>query len=449
MRLVCSARSLLALAGAVGLTATAPVAMAQTFKIIPQLSGGTGGNASAFIAGYGQFIVGDSDSANTAGEGVAEGYRFDRFADPSTALVSTGSFSADAFESHATGICADGAFVVGTSLVPVMSGAQSGNQPRAFYWSQFGGLYNIGISGAPSGDLGSSYAYALSGDGGTAVGATTTATSSVLQAFRWQGVVNVLPALPGDGPSIARAVSFNGFAVVGESAGLPFRWTNSGGAGTTSQIPALLGAPDGGGVAFGLNMAGSVVVGSITSPTLMDSSTGTPIPQRTAFRWTTSGTQSLGALPSSGSQYSEAVGVSSSGLVVVGNSRTAGTLSGGAVNEPFVWSPRWGMLKLSTMLGGALPQNIALTSASGVSFDGRTISGSGLDTITRKPLAFVATIPPYCVADHNDNGVVEVQDIFDFLNDWLNGLMKADANGDGVLEVQDIFDYLNAWFSGC
>jgi uncharacterized membrane protein len=420
-----------------------------TFTAIPQLAGGSGGNVGAFIAGYGQFVVGDSDSSNTQGTDVAEGYRFDRYNDPSFGLLGVGAFSTMPFESHAAGICADGAFVVGTSVVPVMVGAQSGNQARAFFWSQFGGVYNIGIAGAPAGDLGSSYAYALSGDGGTTVGATTTATSSTLQAFRWQGVISVLPALAGPGPSIARAVSFNGAVIVGESAGMPFRWTNTGGAGTTDQIPALPGAPDGQGAALGMNSTGSVVVGRITSPLFVDSSTGTPKPQGTAFRWTASGIQDLGALPSSGTQFSESVGVSNSGLVVVGNSRVSGSMAGGETNEPFVWTPRWGMTSLSSMLAQVLPSGVTLTSASGISYDGTVIAGTGRDIHSGTSFAYVATIPVYCPSDQNGNGVVEVQDIFDFLNDWFAGLSRADANGNGVLEVQDIFDYLNAWFQGC
>jgi hypothetical protein len=58
-------------------------------------------------------------------------------------------------------------------------------------------------------------------------------------------------------------------------------------------------------------------------------------------------------------------------------------------------------------------------------------------------------VPQLCPADYNGDGIVGVQDIFDFLNDWFAGELDADANLSCTLEVQDIFDYLNAWFVGC
>jgi hypothetical protein len=59
----------------------------------------------------------------------------------------------------------------------------------------------------------------------------------------------------------------------------------------------------------------------------------------------------------------------------------------------------------------------------------------------------VATTP-CCKADFNQNGSLQVQDIFDFLNGWFAGAANTDMNGGG-LAVQDIFDFLNAWFAGC
>ncbi len=51
------------------------------------------------------------------------------------------------------------------------------------------------------------------------------------------------------------------------------------------------------------------------------------------------------------------------------------------------------------------------------------------------------------ISDFNGNGVITVQDIFDFLNAWFSGSPVADINGGG-LSVQDIFDFLNDWFAG-
>jgi hypothetical protein len=60
---------------------------------------------------------------------------------------------------------------------------------------------------------------------------------------------------------------------------------------------------------------------------------------------------------------------------------------------------------------------------------------------------------PCCYADYNKTGGITVQDIFDFINDWLAGRPFATFGGTGSggpPVVQSIFDFLNAWFaSGC
>jgi hypothetical protein len=58
-------------------------------------------------------------------------------------------------------------------------------------------------------------------------------------------------------------------------------------------------------------------------------------------------------------------------------------------------------------------------------------------------------VPQLCPADYNGDGVMSVQDIFDFLAAWFAGDLDADFNGDCTLAVQDIFDFLGAWFAGC
>jgi hypothetical protein len=61
------------------------------------------------------------------------------------------------------------------------------------------------------------------------------------------------------------------------------------------------------------------------------------------------------------------------------------------------------------------------------------------------------TVVPCCYANYNHNSSIEVQDIFDFLNDWFAGKKAAIVGGNGTsgtLQVQNIFDFLNSWFAG-
>jgi hypothetical protein len=62
------------------------------------------------------------------------------------------------------------------------------------------------------------------------------------------------------------------------------------------------------------------------------------------------------------------------------------------------------------------------------------------------------TISGCCNADYNKANGVEIQDIFDFLNDWFAQAAFANTNGNGTpaqLSTQNIFDFLNEWFAGC
>ncbi len=52
-----------------------------------------------------------------------------------------------------------------------------------------------------------------------------------------------------------------------------------------------------------------------------------------------------------------------------------------------------------------------------------------------------------CRCDWNASGLIDVPDIFAFLNDWFAG--NADFDGNGSSTVSDIFDFLNCWFAGC
>jgi ELWxxDGT repeat protein len=54
----------------------------------------------------------------------------------------------------------------------------------------------------------------------------------------------------------------------------------------------------------------------------------------------------------------------------------------------------------------------------------------------------------FCNADFNQNGAIELTDIFAFLNAWFTGDPSADFNQQNGVELGDIFAFLNAWFAG-
>ncbi len=59
------------------------------------------------------------------------------------------------------------------------------------------------------------------------------------------------------------------------------------------------------------------------------------------------------------------------------------------------------------------------------------------------------TVTPCCLADFNKNGFVNVQDVFDYLNEWLNSNPLCKLDGSTTpLTVQDAFNFLNVWFAG-
>ena len=57
-------------------------------------------------------------------------------------------------------------------------------------------------------------------------------------------------------------------------------------------------------------------------------------------------------------------------------------------------------------------------------------------------------MPRVLKGDFNRDGTISVQDIFDFLGAWFQGIAGSDWNGDGTTSVQDIFDFLADWFAG-
>jgi probable HAF family extracellular repeat protein len=264
----------------------------------------------------------------------------------------------------ATRVSTDGSAIAGFAFV---SGVE-----KAFYWQA--GDSEIRLLGT----LGGSYSYtnAISGDGSTVVGQSTTG-SSVVHGFVWQdatGMVDV-GVLAGGQTSYATHVSNDG-SVVGVSSETASgwhgaRWTAGGLedlgtlGGTHSEIRAM-------------DEDGSVIVGISTT----DAGTNQ------AFRWeagSASGEGSMVSLQSSDFVASEANDVNADGAVVVGTAYLTGPSSGPGSPTPetrgFRWTERNGMVSVDDWLrsnGVRLTGDITET-ADMVSADGTRVFGGTLD----------------------------------------------------------------------
>jgi probable HAF family extracellular repeat protein len=305
--------------------------------------------------------------------------------------------------SEAYDVSADGSAVIGygTFVDPFLGLGQ-----RAVRWTRATGLQSLGVVGF--GFFGSS-ASGVSGDGLTVVGV------SGAQGFRWiaPGPMNPVGTLPGQSSAWARAASFDGSVVVGDSGdGFSAAAFRSVSAGPLQPLGALPGG-DATSSATDVSADGSVIVGQASS------ALGTE-----AFRWTSSagmvglglfagavpgdisraqsvsadgsvtvgfGTvdhvtlafrafgagplESLGDLPG-GDTYSSARGVSADGAIIVGESARDAGITG------FIWTAADGMLAFDDYLFTQFGINLdgwTITSVNGVSADGRAFVGSGIN----------------------------------------------------------------------
>ncbi len=71
--------------------------------------------------------------------------------------------------------------------------------------------------------------------------------------------------------------------------------------------------------------------------------------------------------------------------------------------------------------------------------DGQIVEGLGI----------IQTCASGCVADWNNDGLVNTQDFLAYLNDWSSQNPAADLTGDGTVNTQDFLLYLNLWSAGC
>jgi len=172
-----------------------------------------------------------------------------------------------------------------------------------------------------------------------------------------------LGALAGYPISYALGVSGDGTVVVGESALADlsriqaFRWTAADGMVGLGYLPGGISS-----VSIAANFGGSVIVGGGSTSSL----------DFHAFRWTQSHMTDLGTL---GGTYSEALGTSQDGSVVVGESY----FNGSTATHAFRWTSVTGMKDLNFLLAsaGVNMSGITLIDARGVSGNGQFIVGDG------------------------------------------------------------------------
>jgi probable HAF family extracellular repeat protein len=223
----------------------------------------------------------------------------------SQSLIWLGTLGGD--WSEAWGVSADGAVVVGVAY-------NAAGQPRAFRWTEAGGMQDLGTLG---GDW--SEARGVSADGAVVVG-TARNDAGQFRAFRWTeaGGMQDLGTLGGDW-SEAWGVSADGLVVVGwarNDAEQPraFRWTVDGG----MQDLGTLGGDES--EAYGVSADGTVVVGGAYNAAA----------QLRAFRWTASGgmedlNTTYASLLTDGSELWEALATSADGRYIVGWGYNAAT----------------------------------------------------------------------------------------------------------------------------
>ncbi len=351
--------------------APAAHAASYTFTGLGELPGGSSDNQAWGVSADGTVVVGQGHSTVAGGNSQA----FRRTGGGGT--VGLGMLSAGSPQSTAYGVSTDGAVVVGTGY-PTNDNSAPGSE--AFRWTSGGGMIGLGFlpGGGNLGSATGSEGLGVSADGTDIVGYSTSASGS--QAFRWTsgtGMVGLGYLSAASSVSVAFGASGDGSVVVGygfsASGQEAFRWTSGGGMVGLGDLPGGIFSS----VAFAVSADASVVVGSSNTASGSE-----------PFRWTSGGGMvGIGDLP--GRIYGGAAAVSADGSVVVGSSNSA---SG---QGAFRWTSGGGVFSVKDLLVANAVTNLTgwkLTAATGVSADGQTIVGYGVDPFGNGE-GWIATVP--------------------------------------------------------
>lgn len=254
------------------------------------------------------------------------------------------------------------------------------------------------------------------------------------------------------GPTVisgtASGISGDGSTVVGQrwmygAYNLPsgylrqaFSWTEDGGAVT---LPSLIGDP-GSASANAISKDGSVVVGS------SESEFGTQ-----AVLWNSSGAVE--------SLIDDVAGITSSSADAVSGdgSRIIGRYTLGDTTTPFLWDELRGFRDLTEAL--AMEFGLAheltgwqLTEATGISADGMTIVGNGINPAGRHEAWIAVSMPTVTLpGDFDGNGAVENSDLTLLLNHWAESVPPTPDGWSGApplgqaVDNDELTSLLNRW----
>jgi probable HAF family extracellular repeat protein len=324
---------------------------------------------------------------------------------------------------------ADGSIIVGYD-------ATAATLNEAVRWVDGGAPFGLGDL---AGGVANSEAVDVSFDGSVIVGKSV--ADGGVRAFRRTEAngLQSLSTLVGFGRSESFAVSGDGTTVVGSSSstspqsglfGEAFRWTEAGGMKGLGHLPADSGFI--GSVAYDASESGDVIVG-VSSILQMAG-----LERSEAFRWTEeSGMVGLGDLAGDG-VFSSAYGVSADGSIIIGSGRTA------AGERAFIWDDDNKMRDLQSVLvseyglGNALT-NWTLQTATAISADGMILAGIGRNPLGQSEGWYVDLSAALVAGDANGDGKVDLTDFGILKSNFGSGttLAQGDFTGDGKVDLTD------------